>query len=311
MLKKSEIIPMQMPKDPSLAWSRLPTWALALVPVILWGGSFFVTKSLYADLGPITVAAGRWLIAALFFAALVVVRGETGQVGAALHSEPFTVLGFGLIGVGFLYAVQNVALTFTTITNASVLGNLVPIFVLVLSVIVLGERPRRPLVVAVLGATVGAAVLSLQGGAFDVAPAHLWGDLLSILAALAGGIYVVLGKRMVNGFSPLVVTLLAAGVGAMVLVPVALLVEGVPSMPGPTGIMGLFILGMGSSAAANLVWWMVVERMPASRAALFILLVPVVGAGMGVLFAGEPVTWPALMGGGMVLTALYIAQVSQ
>lgn len=291
--------------------SALPTWMLALVPALLWGSSFVVTKAIYADWPPITVAAGRWLIATLFFAGWVGVRGQLGTVTQAVRAHPGTIFAFGLVGVGALYVTQNLALNYTTVTNVSVLGNLFPVFVLLLSILVLGERVSRTLVVAVLGATVGAGLVSVAGGAVTVAPEHLVGDGLAILAAIAGAVYIVLGKRIVDGFSPAVVTLLAAGTGSLFLVPLALIIDGIPPMPSLGAVGGLLILGLGSSAVANLVWWMVAERMEASRAALFILLVPLIGALSGVLFLGEPVTWQMLLGGSMILAALYLAQMIQ
>lgn len=291
--------------------SALPTWMLALVPALLWGSSFVVTKAIYADWPPITVAAGRWLIATLFFAGWVGVRGQLGTVTQSVRAHPGTIFAFGLVGVGALYVTQNLALNYTTVTNVSVLGNLFPVFVLLLSILVLGERVSRTLVVAVLGATVGAGLVSVAGGAVTVAPEHLVGDGLAILAAIAGAVYIVLGKRIVDGFSPAVVTLLAAGTGSLFLVPLALIIDGIPPMPSLGAVGGLLILGLGSSAVANLVWWMVAERMEASRAALFILLVPLIGALSGVLFLGEPVTWQMLLGGSMILAALYLAQMIQ
>ncbi|MBP7960973.1 MAG: DMT family transporter [Caldilineaceae bacterium] len=291
--------------------AALPTWMLALVPALLWGSSFVVTKAIYADWPPITVAAGRWLIATLFFAGWVGVRGQLGTVTQAVRAHPGTIFAFGLVGVGALYVTQNLALNYTTVTNVSVLGNLFPVFVLLLSILVLGERVSRTLAVAVLGATVGAGLVSVAGGAVTVAPEHLVGDGLAILAAIAGAVYIVLGKRIVDGFSPAVVTLLAAGTGSLFLVPLALIIDGIPPMPSLGAVGGLLILGLGSSAVANLVWWMVAERMEASRAALFILLVPLIGALSGVLFLGEPVTWQMLLGGSMILAALYLAQMIQ
>ncbi len=194
-------------------FAALPTWILALVPVLLWGSSFVVTKAIYADWPPITVAAGRWLIATLFFLGWVLARGQIGSVTQALRAHPGTIFAFGLVGVGVLYVAQNLALTYTTVTNVSVLGNLFPVFVLLLSILVLGERVSRTLAVAVLGATVGATLVSVAGGAVIVAPEHFVGDGLAILAAVAGAVYIVLGKRIVNGFSPAMVTLLAAGNG--------------------------------------------------------------------------------------------------
>ncbi len=301
-----------MPRPrPFFNLAAMPTWLLALAPVLLWGSSFVVTKSIYADWPPITVAAARWSIATAFFSGWVLTRGQMGAVVHALRAQLGTIVIFGLVGVAFLYTAQNLALDYTTVINASVLGNLVPIFVLLLSILVLGERVNRTLAVACLGATVGAILVSLSGGAVTVAPDHLVGDGLSILAAVAGAIYVVLGKRILNGFSPGVVTLLAAGVGSLFLVPLALVVDGIPPVPSLGAVGGLLILGMGSSAVANLVWWMVAERMAANRAALYILLVPLIGALSGVFLLGEPVSWQLVIGGGMILAALYLAQILQ
>lgn len=301
-----------MPRRPSIFnFAVLPPWILALVPVILWGSSFVVTKSIYADWPPLTVAAARWTIATAFFAVWVVAGKQTALVVRAFRHHPVTVFVFGIVGVSFLYAAQNLALNYTTVTNASVLGNLVPVFVLILSIFFLGESVRRSLVVAILGATVGAVMVSVAGGAVTVAPDHLLGDGLSILAAVAGAFYVVLGKRIVDAYPPAVVTLLAAGVGAFFLIPLALIVDGVPPAPSLGAIGGLLILGLGSSALANLIWWMVAERMTASRAALFILLVPLVGALTGVVLMGDPLSWQLILGGSMILAALYLAQMIQ
>lgn len=277
-----------------------------LTTVLFWGGSFTVTKALVAEWPPLTIAAARWLLAALIFAVLIPWQGQTSTLRQALTEDFWAVLRLGAIGVAFLFGVQNVALLYTTAANASVLGNLVPLFVLLLSVLFLGEPLTGRLVLAVVMGTVGAALFSLGGAAFMTEPKHLLGDGLTLLAALAGGVYVVQGKAILERYPPLTVTALAAGVGGALLAPAAILVEGLPPDLSTPGWAGLLALALGASIIAQLTWWQVADQLPANRAALFILLVPVAGAGIGVLALGDPLTPASVMGGGLILAALWL-----
>lgn len=279
-----------------------------LTTVLFWGGSFAVTKALVAEWPPLTIAAVRWLIASLVFGVLVPWRGQGPAVRQALAVDFWAVLRLGAIGVAFLFGVQNVALLYTTAANASVLGNLVPLFVLLLSVLFLGEPLTERLILAVLVGTAGAALFSLQGAAFIVEPRHLLGDGLTLLAALAGGVYVVQGKAILARYPPLTVTALAAGVGGLLLAPVALAAEGLPPALSLAGWGGLLALALGASVIAQLTWWQVANQLPANRAALFILLVPIAGAFIGVIAMGDPLTPAAAVGAGMIVAALWIGE---
>lgn len=292
-------------QQPEITWR---IWLLALVPALLWGSSYTVTKALYAEWSPLSVAAGRWVLAALAFAVYLPLSGQGARFVSVLRAEFWRVLPFGAVGISLLYAVQNVGLSYTTAVNASVLGNLIPLFVVLLAVLFLGEPLTRRVGGGVFLGTAGALIFSLEGGAFAVAPEHLLGDGLMLLAALAGGLYVVLGKPLVDRHPPAVVTALAALVGAAFLLPTALLVEGLPPLPGPGALAGLLMLGLGSSVVGNLAWWVVAAQLPANRAALFILLTPLAGALVGVIFLGDPLTGGALVGGGLILVALYLAE---
>ncbi len=287
------------------AWQ---VWLAGLTTVLLWGTSFVLTQALYSRWGPLWVAAGRWLLAGGVFALLLPSWGQAGPFRQALRCHPGAVLRFALIGVTGLYAVQNLALTLTTAANASVLGNLVPLFAALLSGIFLGERLTARLAGALGLGTLGAVLFSLEGAAVVVAPAHLVGDGLVLLSALAGAVYVVQGKALVDRYPPSVVTGLAAILGGLFLLPLALAVEGIPRWPGWMGLGGLLGLGLGASVVANLTWWYVAARLPVHRAVFFILLIPVVGALAGNLLLGDPMTPAAWAGTALILAALYLAQ---
>jgi drug/metabolite transporter (DMT)-like permease len=68
------------------------------------------------------------------------------------------------------------------------------------------------------------------------------------------------------------------------------------------------MLGPGASVAANLAWWHVAKCLPASRAAVFTLLVPVVGATLGVVWLGDPLTPVAGLVAMLILPGVYLAE---
>jgi drug/metabolite transporter (DMT)-like permease len=70
----------------------------------------------------------------------------------------------------------------------------------------------------------------------------------------------------------------------------------------------LLALGIGSSALANLAWWQILARMDASRAGLFLFLIPVVASLIAVVTLGETLTWQTTGGAVFVLGGLYLVQ---
>jgi len=60
---------------------RVRTLMVALFVTFLWGSSFVLTKMALAELGPLTIAFYRWLIATLAFAVVLPLQGENPPCG--------------------------------------------------------------------------------------------------------------------------------------------------------------------------------------------------------------------------------------
>ena len=75
-----------------------------------------------------------------------------------------------------------------------------------------------------------------------------------VIAGLLGAIYSIDGKRLAENYSATVITMLVATIGALFLLPLALL-EGLRlDLPLPIWV-NLLLLGLGAGALANL-WWL-------------------------------------------------------
>ncbi|HEY7574724.1 MAG TPA: DMT family transporter, partial [Thermoanaerobaculia bacterium] len=78
----------------------------------------------------------------------------------------------------------------------------------------------------------------------------------------------------------------------------------------PSSYLGwgaLLGLGVACTAGSYALWNLGLERVPASRAGVYLNLEPVVGATLGVALLHEAVTAGLLAGGGLVLAASLLA----
>ncbi|OQA42011.1 MAG: aromatic amino acid exporter [Chloroflexi bacterium ADurb.Bin325] len=299
-------------------------YAMALGSVTLWGASFPLTKVAMAEIGPTGLAFLRWAISALaLFAWLVALASRPARrvigITPAAASAPQTglmplVKGHGLTiawvaltGVTLFYYLENMAMRYTTATNASVLSNFTSVFIVLISALVLRERLAVLEWLAMGLAFVGAALVSVGASRVSFGGESLRGDVLMVAASFFGAIYSIGGKRLSEQHDPLAVTTLVAAVGALFLLPLALL-EGLHLDLSARVWAYILVLGIGSGALANL-WWMVILRHTrASRAAAALLLIPVVSAALAVTLLHEPLTPTIILGALLVLGGVVVVQ---
>jgi drug/metabolite transporter (DMT)-like permease len=286
------------------------TYLAATSAAILWGASFLLTKIVLTQLGPMSTAALRWAVAAL---ALIIISTATTRgrevLRRAVRDDVWSFVGLGLVGVSMLYAVQNLALVYTTSIDVGLIMNGVPVLAAVLGVWLLGERLPRRAVAGVVIALVGVTFITLGGLSEPAvtARARLLGDLLALMATLLAALYIVGGKRAVGSYDPMTVTVLASVFGALMLMPVAAW-EGLTLRLSAAVWVALLGLALGSGAVANWLWWYAASRLPVSRAGAFLYFTPVVSTMFGVALLGEPLTAAAVVGAGLVLGGVMLVQ---
>ncbi|MFZ2419894.1 MAG: DMT family transporter [Anaerolineae bacterium] len=278
-----------------------------IASVFFWSASFTWSKLALQEVNPWSLAFWRWLIAALFFAAYLPLSGQGPQVRLALRRDGGRLLLLSLLGVSLLYGLQNIGLTRTSAIHSSLIMNAIGLFTALLGVFWLGERLSGRGWLGLALAFGGVILIVWQGAAPAAGVSTLAGDLITLAAALCAALYSIYGKPLVGRTPPAVMTGLVAGFGALCLLPVAAW-QGltIPAQPG-TWLL-LLALGIGSSALANLAWWQILARMDASRAGIFLFLIPVIASLIAVITLGESLGGQTLAGAVFVLGGLYLAR---
>ncbi len=253
-----------------------------------------------SGLGPQTTAFWRYAIAIPFFLLFFKVRGK----GPSKPNKAAILAGiFFALDIGFWH----LALTMTSVANATFIVNLGSIGVGFLAWIFLKDRPSLFWGVAIVLAMLGAWLLS-RGG-FDIGGVRgIQGDMIAVLAASFVALYMLfaaIARRSLDAISVIfwattteavVAALMALAFGES-LVPPSLQSLGIPvflALFAQIGGQGCIVFGFG--------------RAPAAIAGVMVLVQPLTAALISWPLFGEALVPVQLLGAGLLLGGILIAQ---
>jgi drug/metabolite transporter (DMT)-like permease len=262
-------------------------WAMLVALSLLWGGSFFFTGVAVLELPPFTIVALRVGIAAIVLNLVLPAMGLR---------MPTRLRDWGMFaGLGLI----NNALPFTLIVwgqtqiasgLASILNATTPLFtVLIAHALTDDEKLSGNRLAGVLVGFTGVAVL-IGPEALAGAGANVLAQLACIAAAIAYGFASVYGRRVRSmGMAPEVAATGMVTTSALLLIPIALVVEQPWSLPAPSAAAWGAVFGIAvlSTALAYLLYFRILATAGATNLMLVTFLIPVSAILLGVLVLGE------------------------
>ncbi|MEU4015955.1 EamA family transporter [Microbacterium sp. NPDC028030] len=260
----------------------------ALAP-LAWGTTYLVTTELLPPGHPLFAGLLRSLPAGLL-AVLLTRRLPRGTWWAKS-------VVLGALNIGAFFPLLFLAAERLPGGVAAAVAGAQPLIVLVLGALVLDER-IRPLAAAAAVVGAGGVALVVLGPS-----AHL--DLWGVLAALGGvtatGVGMILTKRWgrPRDVGPVAYAGWQLSAGGLLLLPLTLAWEGLPSEVDMGAALGYLWLGTVGGIVAYTLWFRGVQQLPVIAPGLLALLSPLVATTLGVLVAGERFT--AIQAIGIVL----------
>lgn len=194
-------------------------------------------------------------------------------------------LGNFLFSICMLYGVAH-----TSAVAAGVVMAGIPAAVALLSWAWLGERIGARVGAGIACAVLGIALLALareSGGSAASAP--WWGYALLLAAVFCEACYVVIGKRLTAQVSPRRISALINLWGLALVTPLGVwqaVAFDFAAVPGPTWALLVFY-ALAASMVTVWLWMRGLQRVPAPRAGVFSVLLPVSACAVGVVFLGE------------------------
>ena len=279
----------------------VPPWTVLLLSVcaISWGGPLVR----FAGAPPLAISFWRLALSCGLIALVLTYRGEWREVRGLRRREWLLSSFAGAFLAGhFVTWIASVELT--TVAASVVLVSTQPLWVALLSIPLLGERPHRMQWAGILLAFAGAVWVGWGdlGGSLG----SLRGDLLALSGAILAAFYFVIGRNLRRGMTiwPYVAVVYGAATGFLLL---AMLVSGVPLTGYPsTDWMVFLALALGPMMIGHTGQNWALRYLPAYVVNVSLLGEPVGATLIAWLLPaiGETPSSAVLLGGALILVGI-------
>jgi drug/metabolite transporter (DMT)-like permease len=274
--------------------------AMGLAFAVMWSSAFTSARIIVASAPPVSALAFRFLLSGLLAVGIARFLGQSWRLTAPQWRA--TIL-FGICQNALYLGLNFVAMQTVEASLAAIIASTMPLLVALAGWLFMGEG-LRPLSVLGLAAGVGGVALIMGarfGGGFDG-----FGVLLCVIGVVALTVATLSLRGATSGGNFLMVVGLQMLVGSAVLWPFAAVVEfGNFHLDWSLSLIVAFgYTTLVPGLAATLVWFFLVNRIGAVRAATFHFLNPFFGVAIAAALLGETLRiWDLL---GVVIIALGI-----
>lgn len=267
-------------------------YAMYIFSLLIFGANGIISS--YIDLTSAEIVCMRTLVggAALL---LVLIASRTRVSGAALRREAPKLLAAGIC-LGVNWALLFEAYKLMSVSMATLAYYLAPVFVLLLSPVLLHEKQGAR---AYIGMAAAAAGLVLAVGVGDSGITAR--GLITGLGSAAFYAALIIFNKKIDGVSGLPLTMVEIVIAACVMTPYVLLTGGRIGFPADAaGIAALLFLCLVNSALACFMYFTSMNRLPARAVALFGYVDPVSALIFSAIFLDERLSAVQIIGAALV-----------
>ena len=270
----------------------------------MWSSAFTSARIIVADAPPLTALALRFWISGAAGVLLALAAGQTWRLTRAQWAAT---VAFGLCQNALYLGLNFVAMQTVEASLAAIVASTLPLLVALASFIFLGQR-LRPLGVA--GLVAGLAGVVLIMGARIGAGVDLFGLGLCVAGVVALTLATLAVRGASSGGNVLMVVGLQMLIGAAVLsVPAAF--ERHEVTWSWTLVLAFAYTTAVPGLAATFVWFRLVRRVGATRAAAFHFLNPFLGVAVAAILLGERLGPLDLVGVAVIAAGILAVQISR
>jgi drug/metabolite transporter (DMT)-like permease len=271
-----------------------------------WATNMVIGRWLKDSVGPVTISAVRFIIASMLFAAIL--RHLPSQE-RSMGRDRWLIIAMAVTGVMLFSPILYLGLRYTTAVNSTIINGFSPLVTGLLAAWLIHEplsaRQISGSVLAMLG-----VVFLISGGSFA-----FWsssninaGDLIILAAVTTWGLYSVCGGKVMRNRSSLSATALSTLIGTPALCLLAVIeIQYIPVSLDWKVLLALVYVGVVPAAAGFYAWNKGVARLGPAGATVFMNMLPVYGALLGIMFLDEPLGFPHVAGGLLIISGGLLA----
>lgn len=293
-------------QDKQKSFVRKYFYLIILLPIIFWAFAFPFIKIGLEELNPINLTILRLFTTCGVFLIFLVVFPKKFSPIQKKDIIPLFLLGF--FGLVVYHLGLNYGELYISPSVASLIIATIPVFTVIFATLLLKEKLTKKIAIGVPLSLSGVVIISLtgtSGNPFEVT--YLSAALAVLISAFVGAGYTIVGKKLLQRYSALSLTVYAFLFGCLGLLPFlsSSLITEATSLSW-FGWGAVLFLALFPTVIGYILWYVALEIKTASEISVFLYFIPVLSTIISYFLFQEPVTWLFILGGILVIGGLII-----
>ena len=284
---------------------------IILLPIVFWAFAFPFIKIGLEELSPINLTILRLFLTCGVFLVVLVAFPKKFSPIRRKDIIPLFLLGF--FGLVVYHLGLNYGEMYISPSVASLIIATIPVFTVIFASFLLKEKVTWKIAVGVPLSLSGVVVISLTGtGGNPFEMTYLSAAFAVLISALVGAGYTIAGKKLLQQYSALSLTVYAFLFGSLGLIPFlsTSVITEVTALSW-VGWGAVLFLALFPTVVGYVLWYVALELKTASEISVFLYFIPVLSTIISYFLFQDPITWLFLLGGGFVIAGLIIVNLQK
>ncbi|MDO5605394.1 MAG: DMT family transporter [Paracoccus sp. (in: a-proteobacteria)] len=279
---------------------------MGLVFALFWASAFTSTRIIVLAAPPLTALVIRFALSAVIG---IMIARAMGQSWHLSRGEWRVLIAFGIMQNALYLGLNWVAMQTVEASAAAIIASMMPLLVALSGWLWLGERPRPAAMLGLIMGVIGVAIVMSVRLRHGLDPL---GTVLCVLAAVALTLATLVVRGTGGSRNMLMIVALQMAVGSAALaLPAAFMEWGMPIDWSWRLVLAFLYTVAAPGLAATFIWFLLVNRIGAVRAATFHFLSPIFGVTIAALLLDERFGISDVVGAGIVAAGILLVQLSK
>lgn len=278
---------------------------MGLAFAFMWSSAFTSARIIVADASPLYSLAARFLLSGVIG---VIIARAMGQSWRLTPTQWYATILFGICQNALYLGLNFVAMQTVQAGLAAIIASAMPLLVALASWLIFREKLRPLGIAGLMAGFVGVAII--MGSRINQG-VDLYGITLCLLGVLALTFATLAVRGATSGGNFMMIVGLQMLVGSAVLFVTALFVETPRLNLTPEFVAAFLYTTLVPGLTATYVWFLLLDRIGAIRAATFHFLNPVFGVAVAAALLGERLSLWDMVGVAVVTCGILAVQLSR